>query len=64
MGRWIEAEFPGLCEPEESPRESELVQRRLWQSEGLVEQDQSQWSQLGKRINSADSGGDAGLPHL
>lgn len=28
------------------------------------EQDQSQWSQLGKRTNSADSGGGAALPHL
>lgn len=37
MGRWIEAEFPGLCEAKESPWESELVQRRLWQSDGLVE---------------------------
>lgn len=31
VGRWMEEEFPGLCEAKERPRGSELVQRRLCQ---------------------------------
>lgn len=54
MGRWMEAEFP----------ESLSWLTGTLQSQGLAEQHQCWWRQLGRRIDSADPGGAAALPLL